>query len=190
MSGLADLASPRCAAARRRTRWLRVACVVAAVLARGIAEADPPQGRADAAAERSARLERPRAVYLELLGKGGLYGVGYDHALADRLALGGAVSFLVVDDERVLTLAPYVGTYPWAGRRSALLVQVGAQIVRVTIPSHVRGFSGASSTGLGGQFSIGYELRAPVLFRAVATGVGGRGGFRPWVGIAMGGSFR
>jgi hypothetical protein len=185
MHWLADLASPRCAAVCRRARRLGVAGVLAAAIVGRVAAADAPAG-----ADRSARLERPHAVYLEMLGKGGPYGVGYDHAFADRLALGGAVSFFIVDEQRTLTLAPYLGTYPWAGRRSALLVQVGAQIVHVEIPSRIRGFPGASSTGLGGEFSIGYELRAPVLFRAVATGVGGRGGFRPWAGIAMGGSFR
>jgi len=185
MRGLADLASPRCAAACRCARRLGIAGVLAAAISGRVAAADAPAG-----ADRSARLERPHAVYLELLGKGGLYDVGYDRVFADRLALGGAASFFVIDDERVLTLAPYLATYPWAGRRSAFLVQLGAQIVYVAIPSHIRGFSGASSTGLGGEFSIGYELRAPVLFRAVATGVGGRGGFRPWAGIAMGGTFR
>ncbi len=137
----------------------------------------------------SMRTGAPHVAYFELLGKGGLYGLGYDWAFHDRLAVGGLASFMILDDERVLTLAPYLNAYPLAGRRSALLVQVGPQFVHVGIPSHVRGFSGTSSTGLGGQLSLGYEYRSPFLFRVLATGVLGRGGFRPWVGLELGGSF-
>lgn len=46
--------------------------------------------------------------YVEALGKGGLYGLGYEHALTSRLSLGGAGSFAVVSDQQVLTLSPYV----------------------------------------------------------------------------------
>ncbi|HVI74676.1 MAG TPA: hypothetical protein VM683_06800 [Anaeromyxobacteraceae bacterium] len=157
----------------------------AAWLAGGVAAAaeDPP-------AERSARLEAPHAVYFEVLGKGGVYGVGYDWAFADRLAVGGTASFVVIDDQRVVTLAPYVSAYPFAGRSSALLVQFGAEFVHVSVPSTVPGFSGTTSTGLGGQFSVGYEFRSRFLFRFLATGVFGRGGFRPWAGIGLGGAFR
>jgi hypothetical protein len=167
-------------------RRAHLAAAVAAWLAASHAAADAPL----AASDRSARLEAPHAVYLEVLGKGGIYGVGYDWAFADRLAVGGTASFFVVDDERVLTLAPYLNTYPLAGRRSALLVQVGAMFVHVGVPSSVPGFSGTSSSGLGGHFSVGYEYRAPFLFRFLATGVIGRAGFRPWAGIGLGGTFR
>jgi hypothetical protein len=163
---------------------LRLAAA-AAWVAGGVAAPaeDPP-------ADRSARLEAPHAVYFEVLGKGGVYGVGYDWAFADRLAVGGTGSFVVIDDERVVTLAPYISAYPFAGRSSALLVQFGAEYVHVSVPSSVPGFSGTTSTGLGGQFSVGYEYRSLFLFRFLVTGVFGRGGFRPWAGIGLGGAFR
>ena len=164
----------RCAAAGAIAAWAVVAAAAGA-------EPAPPV---------SARLEAPHAAYLELLGKGGAYGVGYDWAFADRLAVGGAVSFLVVDGERVLTLAPYLNLYPWAGRRSALVAQVGAEFVRIDVPSRIAGYPGTSATGIGGTVSAGYELRGPFLLRFLLTGVVGKGGFRPWAGLALGGAFR
>ncbi len=163
----------------RWTRSLRSSAALAGLAAAGAA-ADPGP---------SARTAAPHAAYFEVLGKGGLYGLGYDWAFADRLAVGGVTSFMILDDERVLTLAPYLNAYPLAGRRSALLVQVGPEFVHVGVPSRVAGFSGTSSTGIGGQLSLGYEYRSAFLFRFLLTGIVGRGGVRAWLGFGLGGAF-
>src|SRR5512132_1179154 len=41
------------------------------------------------------RRRHPHAFYVELLGKGGLYTLGYDYAFTDRLAAGAGGSYFV-----------------------------------------------------------------------------------------------
>ncbi len=141
------------------------------------------------AADAEGSPSRPHAAYVELLGKHGLYGVGYDYATSERWAFGGAGAFFVVESERVLSFGPYVNFYPVTGSGGALVLQTGAEFVQVWVPSRVRGWSGASATGVSGQLSAGYEYRGSVLVRFLATGVFGQGGLRPWVGIAVGRAF-
>jgi hypothetical protein len=136
----------------------------------------------------SQRQEHPHVLYGELLGKGGLYTVGYDYAFADRFAVGGGFAYYSLDGERVLSLSPYVSWYPVAGVSSALLLQTGLQFAHVSVPSEVPGWRGATTTGVGGQFSAGYELRHGFVFRFLLSGFVGKGGVRPWVGIELGGA--
>jgi len=126
---------------------------------------------------------------VELLGKNGLYGLGYDRALSDRLGVGGAVAWFTVESEEVLSIAPYANFYPLAGSRWALALQAGAQVVHVKVPSRIVGWSGTSATGLAGQVSAGFEYRSAVLCRFLVSGVFGRGGARPWAGLALGSAF-
>jgi hypothetical protein len=167
--------------------------VTAALAVAGLALHAAAAGAEDAPAEgepaASNRSLRPNAAYVELLGKNGLYGLGYDRALSDRLAVGGAAAWFTVESEEVLSLSPYVNVYPLAGSRWALALQAGAQLVHVKVPSRVVGWSGASATGVAGQVSAGFEFRSPVLCRFLASGVFGRGGFRPWAGLALGSAF-
>ncbi|HET9596779.1 MAG TPA: hypothetical protein VFP65_14415 [Anaeromyxobacteraceae bacterium] len=134
-------------------------------------------------------MTRPNAAYLELLGKNGLYGLGYDRALSDRWGVGAAAAWFTVESEEVLSVSPYVNLYPVAGRRWALALQAGAQVVHVKVPSRIVGWSGASATGVAGQVSAGFEYRGPVLCRFLLSGVLGRGGARPWAGLALGTAF-
>jgi hypothetical protein len=134
------------------------------------------------------RRQHPHAFYVELLGKGGLYTLGYDYAFTDRLAAGAGGSYFVVEGEQVLTVAPYLNIYPFAGRWGSFVVQLGLEFVHEAVPSAVRGWSGTSSSGVAEQVSLGYEYRHGFLFRFLLTGVIGRGGVRPWVGIGVGGA--
>jgi hypothetical protein len=137
---------------------------------------------------RLARRNHPHAIYLELFGKGGLYTLGYDYAFTDRLAAGAGGSYLPVEGERVFTLAPYLNVYPAVGPWGSFLAQVGLEIVHIAVPSEVPGWSGTSSSGVAGQISLGYEYRHGILVRVLLTGVIGKGGFRPWAGIGLGGA--
>lgn len=136
----------------------------------------------------SQRQEHPHVFYGELLGKNGLYSIGYDYAFADRFAAGAGFSYSVVDGERILSLSPYLSWYPVAGRSSALLLQTGLQFAHVSVPSEVPGWAGATSTGIGGQVSAGYELRHGIAFRFLLSGIVGKGGIRPWFGLELGGA--
>jgi hypothetical protein len=135
---------------------------------------------------RLVRRGHPHALYVELFGKGGLYTLGYDYAFTDRLAVGAGGSYLPVEGEQVLTLAPYLNVYPAVGPWGSFLVQAGLEIVHIAVPSEVPGWSGTSSSGVAGQISLGYEYRRGILVRFLLTGVLGKGGFRPWAGIGLG----
>ena len=126
------------------------------------------------------------AAYLELLGKGGLWGVGYDYLVWPRLAVGGTVSYYPPDREYVMSVSPYAAIYPLGGRRHRWFVQLGPQVVRLARPSPVPEWPGQSSTGVGAELSSGYELRTRVLFRAFAMGTVGKGGAAPWLGVSLG----
>jgi hypothetical protein len=130
--------------------------------------------------------ERKHAAYVELFGKGGLWGLGYDYQLHPRLALGGAGSFYVLDGEQVLSLSPYVALYPLGGGRHRWFIQAGPQLVRTHTPSPVPEWDGMSSTGFGAQVSSGYEYRSSVLVRVYAMGAAGEGGVSPWLGVSLG----
>lgn len=154
--------------------------VVALALVR-IAAAEP------SAVERSAPIATaPRhAVYVELLGKGGLWGAGYDFAITRRFAVGGVASYYVLGGDRYLTLAPYLAAAPVIRGPHRWFVHLGPQIVRRSTPSPVPEWDGMSSTAVGAELSSGYEYRRGVLVRIYALAeVGDR--FTPGVGISLG----
>lgn len=112
---------------------------------------------ADPAVTAAAGRPRAHALYLELLGKGGLWGVGWDVRLGARLGVGAAASFYVLDGQRVLSLSPYLAAVPFGGRRHRWFVHAGPQLVRVSTPSPVPEWPGTSTTGVGAEVSSGYE---------------------------------
>jgi hypothetical protein len=133
------------------------------------------------------RAEEPRsAVYVEVLGKGGLWGLGVDHQHGRWLGGGLAGSFYVLDDQRVMALSPYLAAHPLGRGRHRWFVHTGPQLVRVSTPSPVPEWNGVASTGLGAQLSTGYEYRHRVLFRLSAMVVVGEGGVAPWLGASLG----
>jgi hypothetical protein len=137
----------------------------------------------------AAPTRRPHAVYAELFGKGGLWGLGYDYRFG-RFGAGAALSVTVLDSQRVFSLSPYAsfalatrGPHEW-------FVHAGPQLVRVETPSPVPEWDGTSSTGVGAQLSSGWEYRpAPWLLRTYMMVTAGKGGVAPWLGVDLGWSF-
>jgi hypothetical protein len=124
---------------------------------------------------------------VEALGKGGLYGVGYEHTITQRLSLGVAGSFAVLSDQRVTTIAPYVHGTIKSGQRHALFTEVGAVLAHSHLPSPVAGWDGMTDTGGGGFASLGWEYsRRHVVLRASGSLVVGEGGIGPMFGFAIG----
>ena len=75
---------------------MRIALLLAAVLMADAAHADDR-------VESSTATEAPggrHLIYVELLGKAGAYGVGYEYRLMPWLSFGGAASFAVVGGQR------------------------------------------------------------------------------------------
>jgi hypothetical protein len=140
---------------------------------------------ADAEPERTPR----HSIYVEALGKGGLWGLGYGHQLSKRIALGAVASMWMLDEQRVYNASPFLTIYPLGTGRHRLFVDVGPQLIHVSTPSPVPEWMGSSSTGVGGQVSLGYERRGPLLVRIFAMGAAGKEGVAPWIGLDVGASF-
>ncbi|MCC7000266.1 MAG: hypothetical protein IT370_37045 [Deltaproteobacteria bacterium] len=185
--------SDRCS----RSRWwifVVVACVSTVVIDGSSAPdalADPTSPmvtRSPSLAGRgNARQARPHAVYAELLGKGGLWGLGYDFQLLRHVAIGGVAStYTVGSREQVFTLSPYLTGYLAGAARHRWFMQLGPQIIHLRRPSPVPEWPGTSSTGLGGELSTGYEFRGSALFRVFVMGAVGKGGAAPWLGMSLG----
>ncbi len=150
--------------------------------------AEPPTTIAAAAPTTppAPRAPRRHALYVELFGKGGLWGLGYDYLVRPRFAIGGTVSYFAIDGEHVASISPYATLYLLGTPRHRWFVQGGPQLVHLERPSPVPEWSGTSSTGIGAELSSGYELRTRVLFRAFAMGTVGKGGVAPWIGVSLG----
>ncbi len=135
---------------------------------------------------REAAAETRNTVYVEMLGKGGLWGAGYDRQITRRFGAGVAASFYVIDHERVSSLSPYVAAYLLGHARHRWFVHAGPQIVHVAIPSPVPEWDGTSTTGLGFEASTGWEYRNRVVIRAFGMAAVGKGGVAPWLGMSFG----
>jgi len=129
------------------------------------------------------------ALYVELLGKGGLWGVGYDYRLWPSVAIGVAASAQGIGGQRSLSLSPYLTAYPLAAQRHNWFVQAGPQVMHLQIRSPVPGWSGVTSTRVGLEVSTGYEYRTQWLFRVYGMVAIGAGGVAPWVGLSVGRTF-
>lgn len=140
-------------------------------------------------ASRTAAAERENGVYVEALGKGGLWGVGFDHRITHTITLGVVGSGFSGSGQRYMTMTPYVGFYLGRRGRSALFADVGAPIAYAWAMSPVPEWSGDSSAGIGGSLSAGYEFRGRLIARIFLHGAVGRGGFLPWAGTSIGMAF-
>lgn len=152
------------------------------VLAVGTASAEPAvTATAPVAAEPATNV-----FYVELLGKAGPYGVGYERRITERLWLGIAASYADVRDQQIATAAPYVHAR-LAGTRNTLFTELGAVFVHTRIPSPVPEWDGMSDSGGGGFASLGWQRTwSHVLVRAHGSLMVGEGGVTPWGGVAFG----
>ncbi len=137
----------------------------------------------------STRESRPNVIYAELMGKGGLYGIGYDRSILPWLGVGAAFSYYSLFGVRAMFICPYLNLYPVAGAKNALLVQAGPEIIYLWDSSSITNWAGDSALGVGGQLSVGYEYRGSFVFRVLFTSFIGAGGYFPWGGLTFGGSF-
>jgi hypothetical protein len=160
--------------------------ITAVVLCAGLpvahADSDDYSGTTQAPARVGKNL-----VYVEALGKGGLYGLGYERVITPRLAIGAAGSYAVLSEQRVLTFAPYVHGTLLEGRRHAFFTEVGAILAQSHLPSPVSGWDGMTTTGGGGFVSLGWEYtREHFFLRTSGSIVAGDGGIGPTLGFALG----
>ena len=156
--------------------------IVGVMLAASAAHAEPT-----ITASAPAQVEQPQnAIYVELLGKAGPYGVGYERRITDRLWLGFAASYASVRDQQIATAAPYVHAR-LLGTRSSMFTEIGAVFVHTRIPSPVSEWDGMSDSGGGGFASLGWQRTwTHLIVRAHGSLMIGEGGVTPWGGVAIG----
>lgn len=124
-------------------------------------------------------------VSVELLGKGGLWGAGYEWRTR-RFSLGAIGSYYRLGGDQFLTLSPYVGVVPVGGEHLSWFVHAGPQVVRRSTPSPGPEWSGMTSTGFAAEVSTGVEYRWNNLsIRAYAMAALGAH-FAPGVGFSLG----
>ncbi len=133
--------------------------------------------------------EPAHGVYAEIFGKGGLWGLGYDHRIHHRLSVGAVASAYSLDGQRVLSLSPYLGLYLARTGPHAWFADAGPQVVHTWAPSPVPEWDGHSSSGVGALVATGYEYRERILVRVFVEGVLGEGGALPWAGAGVGCAF-
>jgi hypothetical protein len=126
-------------------------------------------------------------LYVEALGKAGPYGLGYEHSIDKRIAIGAAASFISLEGQQLYTFAPYIHGTLVGAHRHRLFTELGAVLAHSRIPSPVSDWDGMTDTGGGGFLSLGYEYtRGHFLVRASGSVVAGEGGLAPMIGIAIG----
>lgn len=133
-----------------------------------------------------AHADDEHLVVAEVLGKAGLYGVGYEYTLAPRLSVGAVASFAAVRGQQLWSASPYLHVTV-LGTQHRLFGELGAAVVHSRIASPVDDWDGMTGSGVGGVLAAGYERVAErFVLRAYGAVHAGRGGVAPWLGLAIG----
>lgn len=163
-------------------------CAVVAPALADPSVAEPATSVTKPAVATTARSTPHHALYVDVLGKGGLWGLGYDYQLTHRFAVGAVASYYVLGGDQYLTFSPYVAAYPVRSGAHAWFAQIGPQVVHRATPSPVPEWNGMSTTSLSAELSTGYEYRRGILARIYVMGaVGDR--FAPGLGVSLGWSW-
>lgn len=171
-------------------RWILISAMV--LIGAGLIGANAQAAKVTTsrtAVSAPAAQKQPYALYIEILGKGGVWGVGGDVQLGKRWAIGSTGSFQRWGTQTVLSVSPYVAGYLFPEKRHRLFFQAGPQWVYLSTGSLVPEWKGSRASGLGAQLSTGYEYRNIFLFRFFAMGSIGRQGVAPWMGFDIGHAF-
>lgn len=181
-----------------------VAVVGTASLSSGAAQAGPatPEraqkpraGRASPAPPRQPRSadanERARrsAVYGEIGGKTGFWGVGYDYRLIPRLAVGVTASIVWPRDQTVVAAMAYAHAELVMDGHHSWFAEIGPMFAVVHADSPVPEWSGVEESSVGVELASGYEYRNRFLFRGFVSVTIGSGDVAPWGGAAFGWTF-
>ena len=161
-----------------------ILCALAALLASAGSAA--AQGRALPAA--------PNAMYVELLGNGGLYSLNYDRLLTPRVAARVGFMGLGAATDSVsggVIAAPLMVSYLFGEGNSHLETGVGVMLAAGAIDD-VADFEDESFSGAIGTATIGYRYQRPgggFVFRVGVTPLFDTTGIAPWIGLSLGYGF-
>jgi hypothetical protein len=164
----------------------RVLLAIAALATAASADPAPPAAPpGDTGTPAAGSPEGAHAFYIDLLGRAGLWGIGYDYRPRRWLAIGAAASYYALDGDRFTTVAPYASLYPLVRGPHAAFVQLGPSLVRRTTPSPVPEWDGMTTTQIGAELCAGYEYRHGLLLRAYAMAAQAEH-LVPWLGVSIG----
>ncbi len=147
--------------------------------------AAPVSAAADPEIHATATATADHAIYLDILGRAGLWGIGYDWQPHRWFALGAVASYYSFDGDRVTTFAPYVAAYPIGRGHHRGFLQLGGSLVRRVTPSPVPEWNGVTTYQVGTAMCAGYEYRNGFLFRVYAMASRGDH-LAPWLGASVG----
>ena len=122
-----------------------------------VADADVAQGNVPLVSGHT-ESPPPHQAYVSLLGKGGLYALGYQYRWEDWFSVGVATSYMRVDYESLAVVTPYFLTYPYVAGAHALFVDTGPMFYRFHSEAPVALVSDETSYHLGVEISAGYEF--------------------------------
>lgn len=148
------------------------------------------------------------AVFIELLGNGGVYSLNYER-IFDNFSVRAGFSYISIEAETTykcgqsgcseargrvsLTTFPVVGNYFLGGANHKL--QLGAGVLLASVSGRAESdftASDASGFGVAGTAVVGYRYlprKGGFNFGVGFTPLVGAGGFLPWGGISFGGVF-
>jgi len=137
----------------------------------------------------------PNAISIELLGRGGLYSIDFDHMISNTVALGigfSSWSFTFIDTESVLIIPIYANFYS-SPDTSRFFLTAGIDFIHASVTDSSGFGDGLSFTGsgVGAMLGGGYEFRGTggFLFRAAPYLALGSGGAAVTGGLSFGYAF-
>lgn len=140
------------------------------------------------------RVTNPSALGVEVLGRGLLYSIYFDHVLSDELAAGFGFGTATLNGGGNAILLPVYASYYFMREQGSIFVTAGAAVATnagdAAGKASTVGALTFSSSPVVPNFGIGYENRAEsgFLFRFTAYGMIAQQ-FSPWAGFSFGYSF-
>ena len=147
-----------------------------------------------AAAQSPAPPAAPNAVYVELLGNGGIYSLNYDRLLTSKVAARVGFMGLAAADETGsagVVAAPVMVSYLFGEGNSHFETGVGVMLAAGGVVN-VEGFENESFSGAVGTATLGYRYQrhgGGFVFRAGLTPLFDTSGIAPWFGLSFGYGF-
>lgn len=171
------------------------------------ADADEPKDdeeKSDEATDDADERTAPNAIYLDLLGAGGLYSVNYDRAFGDLAVRAGFSYFSVTaasgtqSATATLITVPLTASYIGIGSKTHIF-ELGGGMTMMFLGAGADGFYGGSEADANasvilpvGTVLAGYRLQPKnggFMFRIGASPLFGPGGTLPWGYLSFGGAF-